>query len=100
MLLKDAMRCELPAQGITLPGYVVEQIHKTQILASVPRMIVKGRYDTALKKTALYATAVSTSLGRAYGQPDFSAVSHGAAESDPATGALVSTKLEAEGEDG
>ena len=37
MILQDALRYELPPQGITLLGYVVRRMHKTEWLLPVPR---------------------------------------------------------------
>jgi hypothetical protein len=87
-------RYELPAAGITLLGYVVRRMHKTQLLTSVPELIAVGKTDEALAKVAMYAVTSSTSFGRAYYQPQFNSVGAEVSEADPTTGAQVWAKLE------
>ena len=88
-------RYELPPTGITLLGYVVRRMHKTQWLMSVPELISEGKSDEALAQVAMYAVTSSTSFGRAYYQPQFNSVGAEVSEADPITGAIVKAKLEA-----
>jgi hypothetical protein len=88
-------RYELPTTGITLLGYVVRRMHKTQLLTSVPELIVAGKTDEALAQVAMYAVTSSTSFGRAFYQPQFDSVGAEVSEADPQTGAVVKAKLEA-----
>jgi hypothetical protein len=87
-------RYELPPAGITLLGYVVRRMHKTQWLISVPELISAGTTDKALVQAAMYAVTSSTSFGRAYYQPQFDSVGAEVSEADPKTGAIVKAKLE------
>ena len=87
-------RYELPPAGITLLGYVVRRMHKTQWLTSVPELISAGKADEALAQVAMYAVTSSTSFGRAYYQPQFDSVGAEVSEADPKTGAIVKAKLE------
>ncbi len=95
MRLKDTLRYELPPEGQSLLGYVVRRMHKTEWLAPVAGLIRSGQSGQALARIAMYAMAASTSFGRAFYQPRFDAVGEVASEADPATGAVVSAKLEA-----
>jgi hypothetical protein len=95
MILKDALRYELPPQGITLLGYVVRRMHKTEWLVPVPKFVSSGDSAKALANVGLYAVAASTSFGRAFYQPRFNTQSEELCEADPATGALVTAKLDA-----
>ena len=88
-------RYELPTTGITLLGYVVRRMHKTQPLTSVPELVALGKTDEALAKIAVYTVTSSTSFGRAFYQPQFDPVGAEVSEADPQTGALVKAKLEA-----
>jgi hypothetical protein len=88
------VRYELPPNGITLLGYVVRRMHKTQWLISVPELISAGKADEALAQVAMYAVTSSTSFGRAYYQPQFNSVGDAVSEADPLTGAIVTAKLE------
>jgi hypothetical protein len=88
-------RYELPPAGITLLGYVVRRMHKTQWLTLVPELISAGKADEALAQVAMYAVTSSTSFGRAYYQPQFDSVGTEVSEADPMTGAIVKAKLEA-----
>jgi hypothetical protein len=90
----NTTRYELPPAGITLLGYVVRRMHKTQWLISVPELISAGRTDEALAQIAMYAVTSSTSFGRAYYQPQFNSVGDAVSEADPLTGAIVTAKLE------
>jgi hypothetical protein len=91
----NVTRYELPPAGITLLGYVVRRMHKTQWLMSVPALIATGKTDEALAQIAMYAVTSSTSFGRAYYQPQFNSVGAEVFETDPLTGAIVKAKLEA-----
>ena len=88
-------RYELPPAGITLLGYVVRRMHKTQWLTSVPELISADKTDEALAQVAMYAVTSSTSFGHAYYQPQFDSVGAEVSEADPKTGAIVKAKLEA-----
>jgi hypothetical protein len=88
-------RYELPATGITLLGYVVRRMHKTNWLIPVPELIAAGKTAEALAKVAMYAVTSSTSFGRAHYQPQFNSVGAEVSEADPQTGAMVKAKLEA-----
>ncbi|HSR19607.1 MAG TPA: hypothetical protein VLL49_01715 [Anaerolineales bacterium] len=94
MLLKDALRYELPPEGISLLGYIVRRMHKTEMLVGVPSLIAAGKSAEALRQIAGYAAAASTSFGRAFYQPSFNAEGEEVAETDPVSGALVRAKLE------
>jgi hypothetical protein len=86
---------ELPPTGITLLGYVVRRMHKTQWLTSVPALLNESKSSDALAQIAMYAVTSSTSFGRAYYQPQFNSVGAEVSEADPITGAIVKAKLEA-----
>ncbi|CAG1011148.1 hypothetical protein ANAEL_04099 [Anaerolineales bacterium] len=88
-------RYELPTTGITLLGYVVRRMHKTQLLTSIPKLVAAGKTGEALAQVALYAVRSSTSFGRAFYQPQFDSVGAEVSEADPQTGAEVKAKLEA-----
>jgi len=87
-------RYELPSNGITLLGYVVRRMHKTQLLMPIPELIVAGKTDEALAQVAIYAVTSSTSFGQAYYQPKFNSAGAEISEADPITGAMVKAKLE------
>ena len=87
-------RYELPTTGITLLGYVVRRMHKTQWLTSVPALIATGKTHEALAQVAMYAVTSSTSFGRAHYQPQFNSVGAEVSEADPITSAQVWAKLE------
>ena len=82
-------RYELPPGGITLLGYVVRRMHKTEWLLHVPDLIANGNTDEALAYVAMYAIKSSTSFGPAYYQPRFNKTGEEISEPDPATGAQV-----------
>ncbi len=86
-------RYELPPAGITLLGYVVRRMHKTQWLMSVSELISIGKTDKALEQVAMYAVTSSTSFGPAYYQPQFNSIGSEVSEADPVTGAIVTAKL-------
>lgn len=90
---KETTRYELPPSGITLLGYVVRRMHKTQWLMSIPELIKAGKTDKALAQTAMYAVASSTSFGLAYYQPQFNSAGAEVSEVDPSTGATITAKL-------
>ena len=87
-------RYELPPEGITLLGYVVRRMHKTEWLQQVPDLIASGDADEALAYVAMYAVKSSTSFGPAYYQPRFNNAGEEVFEPDPVTGALVRANLE------
>jgi hypothetical protein len=87
-------RYELPPGGITLLGYVVRRMHKTEWLLYVPDLVDNGSADEALACVAMYAVKSSTSFGPAYYQPRFNGLGEEVSEPDPVTGALVCAKLE------
>jgi hypothetical protein len=86
-------RYELPLTGITLLGYVVRRMHKTQWLTSVPTLLAENKSSDALVQVAMYAVTSSTSFGRAYYQPQFNSVGAEVSEADPNTGAMVTARL-------
>jgi len=86
-------RYELPPAGITLLGYVVRRMHKTQLLMPVPELISANKTDEALVKIAMYAVTSSTSFGPAYYQPQFNSGGAEVNEADPQTDAMVTAKL-------
>jgi hypothetical protein len=89
----NVTRYELPSEGITLLGYVVRRMHKTQWLMSVPALIAENKSSDALAQIAMYAVTSSTSFGRAYYQPQFNSTGAEVSEADPITGAIVTAKL-------
>jgi hypothetical protein len=89
----DTTRYELPSTGITLLGYVVRRMHKTELLTSVSALLAKKKSSDALAKVAMYAVTSSTSFGRAYYQPQFNSAGAEVSEADPATGAIVTATL-------
>jgi len=94
-MFDQIVRYELPPNGITLLGYVVRRMHKTQWLISVPALIAENKTAEALAQIAMYAVTSSTSFGRAYYQPQFNSKGDEVSEADPQTGAIVTAKLEA-----
>lgn len=90
----DVMRYELPTEGISLLGYIVRRMHKTELLAKIPALLKDGQTKLALENIAMYAVTSSTSFGRAYYQPRFNRVGESIEEADPATGAVIRAKLE------
>lgn len=93
-MLIDTVRYELPPEGITLLGYIVRRMHKTERLLPIPELLAKGKSSQALEQIALYTAAASASYGRAYYQPTFDATGATVREPDPATGAIVTARLE------
>lgn len=93
-MIIDTLRYELPPEGISLLGYVVRRMHKTEWLAKTSDFLKKKNTISALETAAIYAAASSTSFGRAYYQPRFNRVGEMMQERDPNTGAMVSATLE------
>jgi len=93
-MLIETARYELPPEGISLLGYIVRRMHKTEWLAKVPAVLAAGKTTEALEYAAVYAAASSTSFGRAYYQPTFNRTGEMISEKDPATGAAITAKLE------
>ncbi len=89
----DTTRYELPPAGITLLGYIVRRMHKTQWLMPVPVLVASNHTAEALAHVAIYAVTASTSFGKAYYQPRFNTVGEEISEPDPDTGATVQAKL-------
>lgn len=89
----NTTRYELPPSGITLLGYVVRRMHKTQWLTSIPALLTDNKTSEALAKVAMYAVTSSTSFGPAYYQPQFNSKGEEVSEADPITGAMVIAKL-------
>jgi hypothetical protein len=92
----DVMRYELPPEGISLLGYVVRRMHKTELLTKVPGLLQSEKVEAALECVARYAATSSTSFGRAYYQPRFNRVGETVEEADPQTGAQVRATLESD----
>ena len=93
-MLIDTLRYELPPEGITLLGYIVRRMHKTDWLVKAVDLLAKNKKAEALEAVVLYAVSSSTSFGRAYYQPQFNRAGETIQERDPITGAWVSAKLE------
>jgi hypothetical protein len=89
-------RYELPPGQISLLGYVVRRMHKTERLAAVSRWLGADQPEEALAELALYAADASASFGPAFYRPRFNRVGETVSEADPATGARVTARLEAE----
>ncbi|NWG05874.1 MAG: hypothetical protein HXY35_04200 [Chloroflexi bacterium] len=93
-MLIETARYELPPEGITLLGYIVRRMHKTEWLVKASAALAEGKTEQALEYAAVYAATSSTSFGRAYYQPRFNRVGDQVSEADPTTGATVTAKLE------
>ena len=93
-MLIESARYELPPEGITLLGYIVRRMHKTDWLAKVPCALAEGASTKALQYAAVYAATSSTSFGRAYYQPQFNRAGEVISEADPITGATVTARLD------
>ena len=91
----DITRYELPPQGISLLGYIVRRMHKTQWLVPVPVLAASKHTQEALAHIAMYTATASTSYGRAYYQPRFNREGETVSEADPDTGIPVSATLKA-----
>jgi hypothetical protein len=92
-MLIETARYELPPEGITLLGYIVRRMHKTEWLAKVPAALAEGQTTKALEYAAVYAATSSTSFGRAYYQPQFNHAGEVISEADPVTGAMITATL-------
>ena len=90
----ETTRYELPPEGNSLLGYIVRRMHKTAWLVLVPEFLSQGQSAKALEHIAVYAAVSSTSYGRAHYQPSFDATGDSVSETDPATGALVTARLD------
>lgn len=93
-MLIETSRYELPPEGITLLGYIVRRMHKTEWLAKASAALAEGRTEKALEFAAVYAGTSSTSFGRAYYQPRFNRTGEVVNETDPVTGAMVTARLD------
>jgi len=93
-MLIETVRYELPPEGITLLGYIVRRMHKTEWLARVSTALAAGKTSEALEYAAVYAATSSTSFGRAYYQPTFNRTGEVISEKDPVTSAMITAKLE------
>jgi hypothetical protein len=93
-MLIETTRYELPPEGITLLGYIVRRMHKTEWLAKIPVLLKEGQTARALEHAAVYAATSSASFGRAYYQPQFNRAGDNVTEADPITGAMITAKLE------
>ena len=90
--MMETTHYELPAEGISLLGYVVRRMHKTRWLMPVRAMAASGQSPEALAHVAVYAMLSSTSYGRAGYQPAFNRAGDVESEADPATGASVTAR--------
>lgn len=93
-MLIETTRYELPPEGITLLGYIVRRMHKTEWLAKASALLAEEQTAQALELAAVYAASSSTSYGRAYYQPQFNRTGEVISEADPVTSAIVTAKLE------
>ena len=93
-MLIETTRYELPPEGITLLGYIVRRMHKTEWLIKAENALAEKQTDKALEYAAVYAATSSTSFGRAYYQPQFNRAGETVREADPVTGAMIIAKLE------
>ncbi|MSQ44212.1 MAG: hypothetical protein EXR45_08430 [Chloroflexi bacterium] len=91
--MMETTHYELPAEGISLLGYVVRRMHKTLWLTPVRTMAASGQSQEALARVAVYAMLSSTSYGRAGYQPVFNRAGDVESEADPATGASVTARV-------
>jgi len=92
-MLIETVRYELPPEGISLLGYIVRRMHKTEWLAKAAQFLAENNTQKALEHIAVYAATSSTSFGRAYYQPQFNRAGETIREADPVTGAMVTAKL-------
>jgi hypothetical protein len=69
-------------------------MHKTVLLAPIPALVKSGPSAEVLAQVALYGAGASASFGPAFYQPEFNPVGDVITESDPATGAVVTARLE------
>jgi hypothetical protein len=91
--MMETTHYELPAEGISLLGYVVRRMHKTRWLTPVRNMAASGQSPEALAHVAVYAMLSSTSYGRAGYQPSFNRAGDVESEADPVTGASVTARI-------
>ncbi len=89
----DTTHYEFPPDGITLLGYIVRRMHKTQWLMSVPVLVASNHTEEALAHVAMYAVTSSTTFGKSCYQPHINAAGEEVSEPDPDTGAVVRAKL-------
>lgn len=92
--MNKTTRYELPTEGISLLGYIVRRMHKTEWLTAVPEMLSQSKSAEALELIAMYTAVSSTSYGRAYYQPNFNATGESVTEPDPITGAEITARLD------
>jgi len=90
----ETTRYELPPEGISLLGYIVRRMHKTEWLVGIPKLLSQGDSARALEQVAMYAVVSSTSFGRAHYQPRFNRTGDTITETDPSTGATVTARLD------
>lgn len=93
-MLIETARYELPPEGITLLGYIVRRMHKTEWLIKAENALTEKQTVKALEYASVYAATSSTSFGRAYYQPTFNRTGEMISEKDPTTGATITAKLE------
>lgn len=93
-MLIETVRYELPPEGITLLGYIVRRMHKTEWLKKASTLLAEGQTISALEHAAIYAASSSTSYGHASYQPQFNRTGQVVSEADPVTGALVTARLD------
>ncbi len=92
-MLIDITRYELPPEGISLLGYIVRRLHKTEWLVKSAGFLTQNKTIAALESAAVYAVASAASFGNAYYQPRFNRAGEIVSEKDPITGAKVTAKL-------
>jgi hypothetical protein len=90
---------ELPPEGISLLGYVVRRLHKTELLASVPDLLHQENIMPALFAVAHYTAASSVTFGKLYYEPRRDRPGSIRTENDPHTGAAVTAVLESSSPD-
>jgi hypothetical protein len=93
-MLIETTRYELPPEGITLLGYIVRRMHKTEWLVKASALLAEGQTAQALEHAAIYAASSSTSYGRAHYQPQFNRAGAVISEADPITSAIVTARLD------
>jgi hypothetical protein len=93
-MLIETTRYELPPEGITLLGYIVRRMHKTEWLVKASALLAEGQTPQALEHAAIYAASSSTSYGRAHYQPQFNRTGEVISEADPITGAIITARLD------
>lgn len=93
-MLIETARYELPPEGISLLGYIVRRMHKTEWLVKAATALAEKQTTKALEYASVYAITSATSFGRAYYQPNFNRAGERVSEADPVTGAGITAKLE------